>query len=139
MSRLVVVSNRLADPRKTAAGGLAVALAEVLNNTGGLWFGWSGKILEQGASADAEPHSQQAGPVKLVTIDLDRADHDAYYLGYSNGVLWPVFHYRLDLADFDAGYIAGYRRVNQLFARKLKPLRFSMPRLRSSAASGMRW
>jgi trehalose 6-phosphate synthase len=37
-------------------------------------------------------------------------------------VLWPVFHYRLDLADFDAGYIAGYRRVNQLFARKLKPL-----------------
>jgi trehalose 6-phosphate synthase len=33
-----------------------------------------------------------------------------------------VFHYRLDLADFDAGYIAGYRRVNQLFARKLKPL-----------------
>jgi trehalose 6-phosphate synthase len=122
MSRLVVVSNRLADPRKTAAGGLAVALGEVLNNTGGLWFGWSGKIVEDGAPADAEPHSQQAGPVKLVTIDLDRADHDAYYLGYSNGVLWPVFHYRLDLADFDAGDIAGYRRVNQLFARKLAPL-----------------
>jgi trehalose 6-phosphate synthase len=36
-------------------------------------------------------------------------------------VLWPVFHYRLDLADFDAGYISGYRRVNQLFARKLLP------------------
>ena len=46
MSRLVVVSNRVADPRKTAAGGLAVALADVLNNTGGLWFGWSGKIIE---------------------------------------------------------------------------------------------
>ena len=60
--------------------------------------------------------------MKLVTLDLSREDHDAYYLGYSNGVLWPVFHYRLDLADFDAGYIAGYRRVNQLFARKLKPL-----------------
>ena len=60
--------------------------------------------------------------MKLVTLDLSREDHDAYYLGYSNGVLWPVFHYRLDLADFDAGYIAGYRRVNQLFARKLKPM-----------------
>ena len=36
MSRLVVVSNRLADPRKTAAGGLAVALGETLNATGGL-------------------------------------------------------------------------------------------------------
>jgi trehalose 6-phosphate synthase len=125
MPRLVVVSNRVADPRKTAAGGLAVALAEVLSNTGGLWFGWSGKIVEAaagGKQGEGELHSQQAGPVRLVTLDLSREDHDAYYLGYSNGVLWPVFHYRLDLADFDAGYIAGYRRVNQLFARKLKPL-----------------
>jgi trehalose 6-phosphate synthase len=125
MPRLVVVSNRVADPRKTAAGGLAVALADVLNNTGGLWFGWSGKIVEpsgEGASREPALHTQQAGPVKLVTMDLDRADHDAYYVGYSNGVLWPVFHYRLDLADFDAGYIAGYRRVNQLFARRLAPL-----------------
>ena len=46
MSRLVVVSNRIADPRKTAAGGLAVALGEVLNNSGGLWFGWSGKLVD---------------------------------------------------------------------------------------------
>ncbi|MBK6005836.1 alpha,alpha-trehalose-phosphate synthase (UDP-forming) [Ramlibacter ginsenosidimutans] len=120
MSRLVVVSNRIADPRKTAAGGLAVALAEVLNNTGGLWFGWSGRIVDQTEVDDV--HVQQAGPVKLAMVDLSKADHDAFYLGYSNGVLWPVFHYRLDLADFDAGYIAGYRRVNQLFARKLLPL-----------------
>ena len=44
MSRLVVISNRLADPRKPAAGGLAVALGEALNQTGGLWFGWSGTV-----------------------------------------------------------------------------------------------
>jgi len=125
MPRLVVVSNRVADPRKTAAGGLAVALADVLNNNGGLWFGWSGKIIEaaeDGSYPEPKLHAQQAGPVKLLTLDLNREDHDAYYLGYSNGVLWPVFHYRLDLADFDAGYITGYRRVNQLFARKLAPL-----------------
>ncbi|NML42794.1 alpha,alpha-trehalose-phosphate synthase (UDP-forming) [Ramlibacter sp. G-1-2-2] len=120
MSRLVVVSNRIADPRKTAAGGLAVALAEVLNGTGGLWFGWSGKIVD--ATEGDDVHFMQAGPVKLATVDLSQVDHDDFYLGYSNGVLWPVFHYRLDLADFDAGYIAGYRRVNQLFARKLMPL-----------------
>jgi trehalose 6-phosphate synthase len=119
LSRLVVVSNRIADPRKTAAGGLAVALGDVLNATGGLWFGWSGKIVDSDAD---DVHFQQAGTVKLVTMDLSQSDHDAFYLGYSNGVLWPVFHYRLDLADFDAGYINGYRRVNQLFARKLMPL-----------------
>ena len=122
MSRLVVVSNRLADPRKTAAGGLAVALGEALHATGGLWFGWSGNVVEGGTPGEGELHTQQAGNVTLATIDLCQEDHDSYYLGYSNGVLWPVFHYRLDLADFDAGFINGYRRVNQLFARKLMPL-----------------
>ena len=108
MSRLVVVSNRVADPRKSAAGGLAVALGDALNDTGGLWFGWSGKIVEPGPPEGSGLQLQRAGRVTLATVDLSREDHDSYYLGYSNGVLWPVFHYRLDLADFDAGYIAGY-------------------------------
>jgi trehalose 6-phosphate synthase len=125
MGRLVAVSNRVADPRNVAAGGLAVALSEALRQTGGLWFGWSGKSYEAaqgGTPGEGELHVQQAGNVTLATVDLSREDHDAYYLGYSNGVLWPVFHYRLDLADFDSNFLNGYRRVNQLFARKLAPL-----------------
>ena len=123
MSRLVVVSNRVADPRKAAAaGGLAVALGDALAASGGLWFGWSGTVVEDGTPGEGELHTTHAGNVTLSTVDLCREDHDSYYLGYSNGVLWPVFHYRLDLADFDAGYIGGYRRVNQLLARKLMPL-----------------
>lgn len=122
MSRLVVISNRVADPRKPAAGGLAVALGEALNQTGGLWFGWSGNVVEDGTPGESELHTRQAGPVTLATVDLCSEDHRSYYQGYSNSVLWPVFHYRLDLADFDASYIAGYRRVNQMFARKLLPL-----------------
>ncbi len=122
MNRLVVVSNRVADPRKTASGGLAVALGQALEASGGLWFGWSGRIDEPGTPGEGDLHVQNAGKVQLATVDLSREDHDSYYLGYSNGVLWPVFHYRLDLADFDAGYIGGYRRVNQMFARKLAGL-----------------
>ena len=123
MPRLVVVSNRVADPRKSAgAGGLAVALGDALSANGGLWFGWSGAIVEGGAPGEGELHMLHAGNVTLATVDLCREDHDSYYLGYSNGVLWPVFHYRLDLAELDAAYIAGYRRVNQLLARKLMPL-----------------
>ena len=125
MPRLVAISNRVADPRKTAAGGLAVALADALNQSGGLWFGSSGTVVERaagGAPGEARLQLQRAGDVTLATLDLSRDDHDAYYLGYSNGVLWPVFHYRLDLADFDAGSIDGYRRVNRLFAHKLLPL-----------------
>jgi trehalose 6-phosphate synthase len=120
-----VVSNRVADPRKVAAGGLAVALGESLARTGGLWFGSSGTVVEAadgGAPGEGQLHSHRAGNVTLATVDLCREDHDAYYRGYANGALWPVFHYRLDLADFDAGYIDGYRRVNRLFAHKLSAL-----------------
>ena len=122
--RLVVVSNRVADPRKTAAGGLAVALGDALAERGGLWFGWSGKVVEPGETpADETPvQLTKTGPVTLATIDLDRADHDTYYLGFSNRVLWPVFHYRLDLADFERALFNGYRKVNAMFARRLAPL-----------------
>ncbi|MDQ3273093.1 MAG: alpha,alpha-trehalose-phosphate synthase, partial [Pseudomonadota bacterium] len=69
MSRLVVVSNRVADPRKTAAGGLAVALGDALSANGGLWFGWSGTIVEGGPQGEGEMHTQQAGNVTLSTVD----------------------------------------------------------------------
>ncbi len=120
MPRLVVVSNRVADPRKPSAGGLAVALGDALQSMGGLWFGWSGHIV--GDEAAGRLHVQHAGPVTLATVDLTQADHDGYYLGYSNGVLWPVFHYRLDLADFDAGFVGSYQRVNRMLARQLHAL-----------------
>jgi len=120
--RLVIVSNRVGDPRKAAAGGLAVALGDALQRSGGLWFGWSGKVVENGAPGEGEVHHQRTGEVELVTIDLSKADHDTYYAGYSNQALWPAFHYRLDLADFASGFFAGYQRVNRLFARKLAVL-----------------
>jgi trehalose 6-phosphate synthase len=124
MGRLVVVSNRLADPRKTAAGGLAVAIADALHATGGLWFGWSGRIVEPGGETKTltEPQLRPSGSVTLATIDLTQADYDSYYLGYSNSVLWPVFHYRLDLAEFRTDFLEGYRRVNRQLARALAPL-----------------
>jgi trehalose 6-phosphate synthase len=122
MSRLVVVSNRVADPRKAAAGGLAVALGDALSTSGGLWFGASNHVVERGEDGAGKLHVQHAGNVTLATIDLSRDDHDRYYRGYANGVLWPVFHYRLDLADFDAGYLEGYQRVNRLFAQQLMAL-----------------
>ncbi len=120
--RLVVVSNRVGDPRKPAAGGLAVALGDALAQSGGLWFGWSGKVAESAPRGEGELRVQQSGRVTLATVDLSPGDHDEYYAGYSNRVLWPVFHYRLDLADFDSGFFEGYQRVNRMFAHKLMAL-----------------
>ena len=50
MSRLIVISNRVADLEKGAqSGGLAVALGDALKAKKGLWFGWDGNILADGA------------------------------------------------------------------------------------------
>ncbi|WP_298231259.1 trehalose-6-phosphate synthase [uncultured Azohydromonas sp.] len=122
MSRLVVVSNRVADPRRAAAGGLAVALGDALAASGGLWFGADAEVVEDGSAAAGQVRTHRAGPVTLASVVLGRTDHDQYYRGYANGVLWPVFHYRLDLAQFDAGHLDGYRRVNRLFAQQLRSL-----------------
>ncbi len=120
MPRLVVVSNRVADPRRSAAGGLAVAVADALRASGGLWFGWSGRTVE--TAEEVRLHRQRAGEVSLVTMDLPRAEHEAHYLRYSNAVLWPLLHFRLDLAELDGGGFEGYRAVNRRMAEHLAPL-----------------
>ena len=119
MSRLVVVSNRVAIPGESRAGGLAVALQAALGERGGVWFGWSGKTVRGNSG---EVHEQRDGDIRYVTVDLNRADLDAYYNGFSNRTLWPLLHFRLDLVDYDRATREGYRRVNALFADKLAPL-----------------
>ena len=119
MSRLVVVSNRVAIPGENAPGGLAVALQVALGERGGVWFGWSGKSV-RGTSGNV--HEQQDGGIRYITVDLSRADVDDYYNGFSNRTLWPLLHFRLDLVDYDRATREGYRRVNALFADTLAPL-----------------
>ena len=120
-----MVSNRVAlpDEGSTRAGGLAVALQEALAQNGGLWFGWSGRITQQSAAThSAGPQLVEDGPVTYATLDLSRRDHAEYYNGFANRSLWPIFHYRIDLADFARENYQGYLRVNTLFAEKLRPL-----------------
>ncbi len=118
MSRIVIVSNRT--PGKgPAAGGLAVALRKVLSEREGFWFGWSGKLAEQPAR---EARMEDIEGLKVAQIDLTRDDHHAYYAGFSNSILWPSFHLRLDLATIESHWYEGYRRVNQQFAHALLPL-----------------
>jgi trehalose 6-phosphate synthase len=120
LARLVVVSNRVGVPDRGArAGGLEVAIRPTLRRRGGLWFGWSGR------AADNDP-----GPARIVehdnvtyaTIDLRKDDYQEFYNGFANRVLWPILHYRLDLAEFTRRDLGGYFRVNEFFARHLEKL-----------------
>ena len=122
MSRLVVVSNRVAavkQSRPGAEGGLAVAVRAALRERGGIWFGWSGKVLERDYG---NPTLTQGGKITYATIDLTQRDYDDYYIGFSNSTLWPLCHYRLDLTEFAQRTWAGYQRVNTLFAHRLQPM-----------------
>ena len=120
MTRLVMISNRVVDfSAATQAGGVAVAIYDTLTTHKGFWFGWNGQIDEDDA---AKPTTVTAGGHTAVTVSLTAADYNDYYLGYSNSVLWPVFHNRLDLAQFEAGYYARYMAVNRKFATHLVPL-----------------
>ncbi len=119
MSRLVVVSNRVALPGQPSSGGLAVALQAALEETGGLWFGWSGEIDPK---RSGQLHERSHGDIDYVTLDLSQRDHDDYYNGFANRTLWPLLHFRVDLVDYSRETWDAYRRVNALFAEKLAPL-----------------
>ena len=84
MSRLVVVSNRVALPGENRAGGLATGLLAALSERGGLWFGWSGRSVSVDSGA---LHEAQDGPIRYLTMDLSRTDLDNYYNGFANRAL----------------------------------------------------
>lgn len=120
MSRLIVISNRVSKPHTSGSqGGLAVALAEALRESRGIWVGWSGEITENFTGQIG--FSEDAG-VKTATIDLEEQDVDEYYNGYANKTLWPLFHFRIDLAEYERDFEGGYNRVNQRFADTSSPL-----------------
>ena len=119
-SRLIVVSNRVGPVNDSArAGGLAVALVDALRARGGLWFGWNGARSDHGLTNPVERHH---GRLSLATVPLSQDDYDEFYRGFANSSLWPLFHFRIDLATFDRHQFQGYLRVNHRFARILSGL-----------------
>jgi trehalose 6-phosphate synthase len=120
MSRLVVVSNRIAamEGKKESAGGLAVGIMDSLKDAGGLWFGWNGNISEE----ELPLETRQQDNITFAAFSLKQSEYDQYYLNFSNTVIWPAFHYRLDLVQYQREDYDGYCLVNEKLARRLKPL-----------------
>ena len=119
MGQLVIVSNRVAIPEKNAtarAGGLEVAVKAALKHKSGIWFGWSGKVATHTKITTQKVVHDE---ITYITLDLSKEDHQEYYNGFTNRVLWPILHYRVDLAEFSRRDLSGYLRVNDHFAREL--------------------
>ena len=123
MSRLIVISNRVAVPKARgvagAQGGLAGALNSALKENGGIWFGWSGQETDKFTGS---VNLQRNDGVTFATIDLEEQDVEEYYNGYANRTLWPLFHYRIDLTEYEREFGKRYEKVNERFAESVIPL-----------------
>ena len=131
--RLVVISNRLpVSLERTesgwkphpSSGGLATALDQALEKTGGLWIGWPGVSSEQLPEAGPALSAAPDRRYRLIPVPVSSEEHELFYLGFSNEVLWPLFH---DLQtrcvfapEYEAAYLAVNRRFAEIAARTLR-------------------
>ena len=124
MSRLIVVSNRLPFALDStgedlwtvtpATGGLVSAIEPVLRERGGVWIGWPGTAGE----IPQEPLAKATGDAgyKVVPVALSESERDEFYYGYSNEVIWPLFHDLQNFCNFEPGYWQAYKQVNKRYA-----------------------
>jgi alpha,alpha-trehalose-phosphate synthase [UDP-forming] len=123
--KLILVSNRLparieSGPDgpflKPSSGGLVTALRPILEAKRGSWVGWPGDKYEQGVldrlRAQAEPGSAST----LISVSLTRQERDNFYYGFSNEIVWPLFHDLQSRCNFDPAYWRAYVSVNRKFA-----------------------
>jgi len=124
MPRVLIVANRLPVTVKAtdtgvevqkSSGGLATGLLRPHEQSGGLWIGWSG-APEQLSNQQQSELDQQLAAMRLVTVPLTAEQVTRYYEGFSNGVLWPLFHYLLDQVPLHVRDWDCYVEVNERFA-----------------------
>ena len=114
-SDLLVVANRLpfdldADGAwHRSPGGLVTALEPTLRARGGAWVGWPGL-----PDADPEPFDDDGLAIRPVPISADEVA--AYYEGFANATLWPLYHDVVATPRFERSWWEAYRRVNERFA-----------------------
>jgi trehalose 6-phosphate synthase/phosphatase len=123
--RVLIVANRLPiTVRPTEAGvevqkssgGLATGLLRPHEQSGGLWIGWSGATEEELSPEQRAALEGQLAEMRLVSVPLTADQVARYYEGFSNGVLWPLFHYLLDQVPLHVRDWEPYAEVNEHFA-----------------------
>ncbi|TZF82735.1 bifunctional alpha,alpha-trehalose-phosphate synthase (UDP-forming)/trehalose-phosphatase [Pedobacter sp. BS3] len=123
MSKTIIVSNRL--PVKIyredtqfsltpSEGGLATGLGSVYRTGANIWIGWPGMEIEEAAQTQIR---QQLSGLNLKPVFLTQEEINQYYEGFSNEILWPVFHYASTYARYEQSYWDYYIQVNRKFCQ----------------------
>ncbi|MEN6454108.1 MAG: bifunctional alpha,alpha-trehalose-phosphate synthase (UDP-forming)/trehalose-phosphatase [Prolixibacteraceae bacterium] len=127
MSKIYIASNRLPVSIQKendeltlipSVGGLATGLSSIYKDYGGLWIGWSGVASDDLADNEIRDIDEKLVSEQCVAIHLTKEEINLYYEGFSNNVVWPLFHYFTQYIEYNPLYWEAYIKVNQLFADK---------------------
>ena len=123
--RLIIVSNRLpilchqteqgewkVEP---SSGGLVTALDPVFKNRGGMWIGWPGTVDAHPAELEAPLKAAQGLGYRFIPVSLTKEERDNFYLGFSNEIIWPLFHDLQSRCRFEPAFFRAYEAVNKKF------------------------
>ena len=127
MSKIHIVSNRLPLSIKKeeegfnlspSIGGLATGMRSIYKEYGGKWIGWPGLAEDDLSKDDIQEIDKKLVYEDCVAVHLDKEEINLYYEGFSNNVIWPLFHYFAQFIDYNPAYWEAYKKVNQKFAQK---------------------
>ncbi len=127
MSKMHIVSNRLPlsiernenELKLTpSVGGLATGMRSIYKEYGGKWIGWSGINSDDLTEADKEEIDHELVKESCLAVHLNKEEINLYYEGFSNNVIWPLFHYFSQFIVYNEQYWESYKAVNQKFADK---------------------
>ncbi|KAJ7650380.1 glycosyltransferase family 20 protein [Roridomyces roridus] len=125
---LIVVSNRLPvtinkDAAgeyhfKMSSGGLVSALSGFKRALNFTWIGWPGFFIPLKDRPLVDKRLMEEYSCQAVYLDDDVADR--HYNGFSNSILWPLFHYHPGEMNFDEENWLAYRQANLRFAEVVR-------------------
>ena len=128
-NKTIIVSNRL--PLNVcvqesgnvkvspSVGGLTTGMKSIHQNSDSLWIGWAGVPSDEIDESTAEEIKNLAYNEKCISVPLSEEEIEEYYFGFSNRVLWPLFHYFMEYVDYDEDHWKTYKKVNEKFAETI--------------------
>ncbi|MBN2806998.1 MAG: bifunctional alpha,alpha-trehalose-phosphate synthase (UDP-forming)/trehalose-phosphatase [Prolixibacteraceae bacterium] len=120
-----ILSNRLPyNVQKTendfelipSVGGLATGMKSIYTKYEGKWIGWPGLSTDQMDDTDQARVDKVLEKAGCVPVHLSEKEIEAYYEGFSNKTIWPLFHYFNEFVDYTHENWEAYVAVNQKFA-----------------------
>lgn len=100
-----------------SSGGLVTALAGLQKKSNFRWFGWTGMEVPDNEKDQVAADLEKL--FKCIPVFLSDELADLHYNGFSNSILWPLFHYHPGEMNFDEVAWEAYTEANRLFARTI--------------------